>query len=502
MTNPTFQLSDLPTSKLFPALALFPDDVVSLVGAGGKTSMALRLMDELARAGRRVVFTTTTKVFEPIPRPDECLILAETLDAARMALADPWCPKLFLAHRRLAEADPDFAAHAPYPIRPNKLAGIPPDWVDTLASELPGLTFLVEADGARHRLLKAPAAHEPVVPTATTLLIPLADLAVLGKALADGSVHRAKRAARLLGLPPGVPVTPPLVARLLAHPDGGLKGAPETARIVPVLTWWSDDPLTGAARETADRLAAYRGIERVIVANPSAGEPVLYATRPAPVAAVVLAAGASQRMGRPKQLLPWGRDDRPMLRHVVQTALAAPVDEVIVVLGHAAERIAPALEGLPVRIVVNPAWADGLSSSVRAGLDAVAPAAQAALFLLADQPRLTSKIIAAIVARFRRTRAPIVVPLARGRLGAPALFARVMFDELRAVQGDRGGRDLIARHPDLIATVELPDAALIADIDTLDDYAAIFTNLPNTSLPSYQPPEVPCKDSSPYATSS
>lgn len=455
-------------------LELRRGETVSLVGAGGKTSAALRLMDELARAGRRVVFTTTTKILEPIPRPNECLILAGTLDAARMALADPWCAKPFLAHRRLEETDAGFAANAPYPVRPNKLAGLPPGWVDVLAAELPSVTFpifLVEADGARHRLLKAPAAHEPVVPTATTLFIPMANLAVLGKPLADEFVHRARQAARLLGVPMDVPITPPMVARLLAHPDGGLKGAPETARIVPILTWWRDDSLAGVAIETAGCLATQGGIERVIVARLSADKPVLYATAPVPVAVVVLAAGASQRMGQPKQLLPWGHDDQPMLRHVVQTALAAPVDEVIVVLGYAAERIVPVLEGLPVRIVVNAAWADGLSSSVRAGLDAVGPAAGAALFILADQPRLTPEIMAAIVARFRRGRAPIVVLQAGGRRGAPALFARALFDELSAVQGDRGGRGVIARHPDLIATVELPSAALLADVDTPGDYA-------------------------------
>jgi len=464
----------LPTKKLSSALNLSPCAVVSLVGAGGKTSAALRLMDELAQAGRRVVFTTTTKILEPIPRADECLILAETLDAARIALADPWCARLFLAHRRLKESDPDFAANVPYPVRSNKLAGLPPAWVDALVARMAGETFpvfLVEADGARHRLLKAPADHEPIVPAATTLSIPMADLQVLGKPLVDEFVHRAKLAARLLGVPAGVPVTPPMVARLLAHPDGGTKGVPETARIVPILTWWNDDPLADNARETANRLAAQRGIERVIIANPHAEQPVRYTTEPLPVAAVVLAAGASQRMGQPKQLLPWGRDDQPMLRHIVQTALDTPMDEVVVVLGYEIDRIAPVLEGLPVRIVVNHAWASGLSTSVRAGVDAISLTAEAAIFLLADQPRLTPEIIAAVVARFRRTRAPIVVPQVAGRRGAPALFARHLFDELRAIQGDQGGRDLIARHPDLTVTVELPSVALLADVDTPDDYA-------------------------------
>ncbi|MFZ5919102.1 MAG: selenium cofactor biosynthesis protein YqeC [Chloroflexota bacterium] len=454
---------------LLNVLALFPGDVISLVGAGGKTSAALRLMDELAQAGHHAVFTTTTKILEPMPRPGECLILAETLDEARAVLADPPCAKPFLACRRLEEADADFAARAPYPARPNKLAGPPPEWIDTLNAERPDVTFLVEADGARHRLLKAPANYEPVLPAATTLLAPMADLAVLGHPLSDEHVHRAGLAAQLLGAPPATPLTPERVARLLAHPEGGLKGAPETARITPLLTWWQDAPLPAAARETADHLAAQAGIERVLVADLRADEAVRYATRPSPVAAVVLAAGASTRMGRPKQLLPWGPQNQPMLRHVVQTTLAAGLEEVIVVLGHAAEQITPALDGLPVRIVVNPAWADGLSSSVRAGLDAISPEAQAALFLLADQPRLTPRVVAALVARFRRTRAAIVVPAAAERRGAPALFARALFGELRAVHGDRGGRALIARHAGEVVAIPIADATLLADMDTPDD---------------------------------
>jgi molybdenum cofactor cytidylyltransferase len=460
------------SETLSEKLALYPGEVVSFVGAGGKTSTALRLMDELSRAGQRVVFTTTTKIMEPIPRPGECLILAETPVAARSALADAQCPRPFLAHRRLSNADPGFAARAPYPVRPNKLAGPPPEWIDALSAELPGLTFLVEADGARHRLLKAPAAHEPVLPAATTLLAPTANLAALGCPLTSEHVHRAELAARLLSVPTGERITPALVARLLAHPRGGLKGAPETARIVPILTWWTGAPFPEAVRETAGRLAAAPGIERVLVIHPAAETPILYATPAAPVSAVVLAAGASTRMGRPKQLLPWGPGDEPMLRAAVRAALAAPVGEVIVVLGSAAESISPALEGLPAQIVVNPTWAEGLSTSVRAGLDAIASDAEAALFIPGDQPHLTAKALAALVARYRRTRAGIVIPAADERRGAPALFARPLFHALRAVRGDRGGRALIERYPERVVAVELPDPALLADVDTPDDYAA------------------------------
>jgi len=189
------------------------------------------------------------------------------------------------------------------------------------------------------------------------------------------------------------------------------------------------------------------------------------------VAAIVLAAGGSTRMGRPKQLLPVG--GQPMVRHVTEVVCATGLAQVVTVVGAHAEAVVQALAGLPVDVVVNEAWAEGLSTSVRAGLGALRPEIQAVLMILADQPALTPDLLQALAARYQTTWAPLVVPFYRGQRGNPLLFDRTLFPELLAVKGDQGGRALIARHERELERVDVDDPAVIMDVDTRRDYEQV-----------------------------
>jgi 4-nitrophenyl phosphatase len=213
--------------------------------------------------------------------------------------------------------------------------------------------------------------------------------------------------------------------------------------------------------------------DQIPMTNP---QPAIRNPKPA-VAAIVLAAGESRRFGQPKQLLPVG--DKTMIQHVVDIALDSPLDQVIVVLGCRAAQIRASIADRPVQVVVNERWKSGLSSSVQAGLSAVRPQVGAALFVLADQPGVTSEVVAKLVERYRETRAPIVVPTHRGRRGNPVLFDRSLFAELMEVTGDQGGRQVIAEHRDELEEVEVGTGAILMDIDTADDYQ---TANPSTGL--------------------
>lgn len=465
------------------ALALRGGEVVSLVGAGGKTAAAFRLSEEWASSGGRAVFTTTTKIMEPIPGPDECLFLMEGAGGEEEALKAilrllELYPRLILAGRRLSEEDHAFLKKDrsyPIPVRANKLGGISPALVDRLACALrerleEEVLIVVEADGARHRLLKAPAPYEPVLPSSTGVLVPVADLAVLGRPLNEENVHRSLRVAALTGLAPGEPVSAEAVARGLAHPEGGLKCLPQGARAAALLHQRAPGEPDAGARQVAGLLLKSGQIERVVVAALRARQPVLGVFYP-PVAAIILAAGASARMGRPKQLLPFG--GKPMLRRVVETVLASPAEMVFVVLGHRAEEMRAALAGLPVQVVFNSDWERGLSSSLRAGLKALPPYVRAALFVLADQPNLTASLLARLIAHHRQSGAPIVLPISRRERGNPVLFDRTLFPELMSLEGDVGGRMLIERHPNLVAGVEISYEEMPADIDTPEDYFSL-----------------------------
>jgi molybdenum cofactor cytidylyltransferase len=186
------------------------------------------------------------------------------------------------------------------------------------------------------------------------------------------------------------------------------------------------------------------------------------------VAAIVLAAGGSTRMGQIKQLLPV--DGQPMVRRVTAAACATKLAQVVVVVGACADAVRQALTGLPVDIVVNEAWVEGMSTSIKAGLGALNSGIQAALIILADQPGLTPDLLDTLVARYHATRAPIIAPFYQGQRGNPVLFDRSLFGDLGVTEGDQGGRVLVLRYAGDLEPIEVDDPSILLDIDTHQDY--------------------------------
>jgi len=189
------------------------------------------------------------------------------------------------------------------------------------------------------------------------------------------------------------------------------------------------------------------------------------------VAGVILAAGQSTRFGRPKQLL--DICGKTAIRWVAEAAVTAPLDLVIIVVGNAANDIERELTGLDVLTELNPDFADGQSTSMRAGLRALPDDVDAALFLLGDQPTMTPEIIAEVIDTYRESGASMVQARYRGVTGHPVLFDRSMFNALDSVTGDRGARQVIARRPELVRYAEIDQDALI-DIDTEADYQRVL----------------------------
>lgn len=187
------------------------------------------------------------------------------------------------------------------------------------------------------------------------------------------------------------------------------------------------------------------------------------------VAGVILAAGRSERfVGRSTKLLA-ELEGEALVRRVVRAALGSRLDQVVVVLGHAAAEIRHALAGFEVAWVRNPDYAVGQSTSVRAGLEQVASSMRAAVFLPADQPLVSSALIDRLIAAYEESGRPIVRPRAGGRPGAPILWDRSLFPELAEIVGDSGGRQLMARYAGEVLDVEIEDPRALADIDTIDD---------------------------------
>lgn len=187
-------------------------------------------------------------------------------------------------------------------------------------------------------------------------------------------------------------------------------------------------------------------------------------------AMVLLAAGNSSRMGAVKQLLDY--QGRPLLRHAAQVALAAGGDPVIAVLGANAEALTCALSGLPVTVATNPLWAEGMGTSIHAGVRAVLESgADALVLLLADQPLIPSEFLRLVVDTHQESRAPIVAARYAGTAGVPVLFARSYFDRLLSLAPRLGCKGLILGNPDETVLLDCPQAEF--DIDTPADYARL-----------------------------
>jgi molybdenum cofactor cytidylyltransferase len=192
------------------------------------------------------------------------------------------------------------------------------------------------------------------------------------------------------------------------------------------------------------------------------------------IAAVILAAGLSRRMGQAKLLMLL--DGRAIVRHAVEAVLSGGVDSVWVVSGPAVEAIEAALAGLDVQIVVNPSPEDGQGGSVRAGIAALPASADSALIALGDQPMLPPSIIPALLAARRTSDKPIVAPRYRDGQGNPVLFKREIFPELLRLDGDQGARGIIQKDPARVEWVDL-DLAMPPDVDTPGDYEKIRATL-------------------------
>ena len=187
---------------------------------------------------------------------------------------------------------------------------------------------------------------------------------------------------------------------------------------------------------------------------------------PKRIAAVVLAAGRSTRMGGPNKLLA-EIARRPLVRIVAEEALASRADPVIVVAGHQRAEVEKALAGLRVRIVHNPDFAEGLGTSLRAGIAAVPADSDAAIVCLGDMPRVDAALLNRLIAAFDPDRgALVVVPTFEGKRGNPVLWSRRFFPDLMAIEGDVGARRLIGRYSEAVAEVTVEGKAALIDVDT------------------------------------
>ncbi len=441
------------------ALGFGEKAVVSLFGAGGKTTLLSRLAEEAVAAGKKVVLTTTTRVFVPAGVP---LVVAEDLPAARRGL-----------EAKLKTAGLAWLGGSLLP--GGKLGGIGPDWINEIAALADYV--LVEADGAAGRPVKGFAPHEPVLPPSTMVALAVLGLDALGKPVAPGEAHRPEHLAEQAGAAAGDRLDTGHLARLLRFMWERGRGQAPGARFAAVFNkadLLGSPDLINRFREDLQKA----GVREQVLFTAARDEfPVRFMLEGCgghlvfPVACVVLAAGMSQRMGRDKM-----REDlggMTVLERTVAGALSSGVREVVVVTRpESAGWVERLFRDKSVKLVVNHAYRQGLSTSVKAGIGVCGAGVQAIIFAPGDQPLVGSAVYRALVAKHAEHLCLAVYPAYDGRRGNPVLFDRRVLPKLLTLTGDTGGRAVLAGLScEEALAVPVNDPAVLVDIDTLEDLA-------------------------------
>ena len=449
-------------SSLTEALGIRRRELVSLVGGGGKSGVLQRLAREASSCGTGdgglpcVLATTTTAMFLDQLRSVGPVVIGADRAGILKALAGAFVPGGVVAAAQGLAGE-------------GKVRGLPAAWVDRLWADGLAERVIVEADGSRGLSLKAFGPNEPQIPEATTLIVQVAGLDVLGAPLDSSHVHRAELLVAALGdrLGTGKVVSPAVFTAALGLQLEALRERWPRARIVTLLNKAESEDSVARGLQLAEALLGLRP-DRVApegVAVGSLREQAFVRCVPdSPVvSAVVLAAGRSTRMGEQKLLLPVA--GRPMIEAAVTAAVASQAAETIVVVGAEADAVGRALSGHLVRIVANPCYKHGMSTSLRAGLAAARPDAEAVVFVLGDQPFVTADSIDRLIGMFAERGGGIVRSLVDGKPGHPVVMGAEYFSEILALEGDVGAREVLARHPDHVVQVAKRGCCRARDFD-------------------------------------
>jgi molybdenum cofactor cytidylyltransferase len=440
--------------ELTKALRISPGQIVAFVGAGGKSASIRRLVEELTPKTPVLITTTTKLALNQTDLAVQHIILRSKEDVSLFPALLQEQSSVLVTGERLSE-EPKWTAPA------EDLVG---DLLPMAVAS--GAVVLIEADGARGCSLKAPAEHEPVIPPFVDLVVPVMGLDAIGTELEGKLVYRPEQVRALLGIQKDQIIQPADAARILAHGNGSLKSVPASAKVRVILNKAETQKAVEHGREIAELILKTDRIGAVILTQARQADPIVETH--GRIAGIILAGGGSRRFGRPKLLEII--DGEALIQRAVRAARDAGLDPIVVVLGADGPAVREAIDQLAVQITNNPDWAEGQSSSVRAGLKMLAPNVDGAVFLLADMPLVDAKLVSTLVETQRRSLAPIVAPWTGERWGNPVLFDRTTFEALSRIRGDQGGRALFEKYS--IEAVPWGKTAML-DIDTPDDLDTI-----------------------------
>ena len=421
---------------------------IAFVGAGGKSSTIFRLVSEYSGP---IVVTTTTHLAKSQNRFTEShYILLPESDFSDLKM-DDIKGSLLITGPQLAE---------------NRWPALFPNQLQTLSRLLrsQGIPLLIEADGARQKFLKGSADHEPAIPNFVDQVVVVAGLTALGETLTSKFVHRPDRFANVAQMEEGEKITSEHIFRVLSHKLGGLKNIPTQARQIVLLNHIENEALLGNVQALSSRyLQHFHAL--ISASTQNEGIHAVYERS----AGIILAAGQGSRYGGVKQLLEWQGES--FVKGISLTALSSKLNNVHLVLGAYYEKVRAEINSLNLKIVHNKNWEEGQSTSVIGGLASLDLHVGSALFMLVDQPQLSTSLIDALLNAHDQSMSSIIAPQVDGQRGNPVLFDRRTFQEFSGLKGDVGGKALFSRHR--VEWLPWLDASQAIDVDTPADFVRL-----------------------------
>lgn len=426
-------------------------EMVCIVGAGGKTSVLFRLAGELSEKGGKVLVTTTTAIYYPgreqydriVVSPEETPDLFDDMDTCGIT-----------AFGRAVSSE-------------GKLLGASPELLDAIF--LKGIFdyIIVEGDGSKGRPIKAPADHEPVIPSCTGKLLGVIGMDCIGREVSREIVHRPEIFCKITGCGEQAAISTETVIRLVLHREGLFKAAPQGAERYLVLNKADREKQMEDAGDIARSLRDKGSTLSGIIVSSFNRQSFRKAGG---ISGIILAAGLSSRMGTNKLLLALG--GVPVIERTIRAASESGLSEVILVCS---SEIAKAVgDRYEVRIVHNMEPQLGQSRSVRLGVENASIYSEGFMFLVGDQPYITADIINKLIESYYSGDYSAAIPFYSGKRGNPVIFSNSLRDKLTGLKGDTGGRMLLEGLEESIVAVDAGDELSGFDIDTREEYEKLL----------------------------
>ncbi|MDW7740098.1 MAG: selenium cofactor biosynthesis protein YqeC [Bacillota bacterium] len=447
--------------QLIKAFDIRPPAIVSIYGAGGKTTIAHRIARELKTSGHKAVITTTTKMSEPIGIK---LFLSENTNNL---LKD-------LSHYFQSNS---IAAVGKRLLKNGKVDALDPALINELRDTL-GLTVVVEADGARGFSIKGYEEYEPVLPASTDHALAVIGADSLGLTINELNVHRVKRFIESTDTDYNMTISEEIIRLTFGMMVNlGIKQVPQAdfCCILNKCDLLKDEAFTlkkivdspGLGRWSVKLIAA-EGINinpAKIVIDIGSGKPVIQ------ISCILLAAGSSTRMKADK--LNMIIKSKTVLEHTLGNLANLDINELIIVTRPGSTNL-PEIQGLTYRIVENHDHSQGIASSIQEGLKALQGTPQGVIIALADQPLISNEIYRKLINRYRKNLKLVTYPVYEGRKANPTIHDRRTWPDLMQLRGDNGGKQVSSRLPekdlDIVAT---DDPGVSIDLDKPEDFERV-----------------------------